>query len=170
MLGGYAAMNVLRGGTAVSDEARRVRKAACELVERGESSQALFGKKAAALSRLARLTQECGDEGWDGAGGNALSAVAIDKTKAFLRALPDSIPLPEFAAEPDGSVSLDWIESRRRLFSLSVGNSDRLAYAWLDGADKGHAVARFDGTTVPSLILEGIKSILNHGHAPLQVA
>lgn len=170
-LGGYAALNAcMRGGSAISTEARAVHKAACELVEHGEASQALFGKKAAAISQLSALADECAEEGWDGAQACAMSSLAVFKATAFVRALPDGIPLPEFAPEPDGSVSLDWIQSRTRLFSLSVGTSDRLAYAWLDGADKGHGVARFDGATIPPRILEGIKAIMNHGHAPLRAA
>jgi hypothetical protein len=77
-----------------------------------------------------------------------------------VRALPDGIPLPEFAPEPDGSISLDWILSRNRLFSVSIGHSSRLAFAWLDGADNGHGVARFDGQNVPPRVLEGIKCII----------
>ena len=67
----------------------------------------------------------------------------------FLRAMPDDLPIPEFAPEPNGSISLDWIASPDRLFSLSIGRNGRLAYAWLDGADKGHGVARFDARNVP---------------------
>ena len=43
----------------------------------------------------------------------------------FIRALLDDLPLPEFAPEPDGSISPDWIQSRNRLFSISVGSTHR---------------------------------------------
>jgi len=46
-----------------------------------------------------------------------------------------------------------------------MGPNDRLAYAWLDGTDKGHAVARFDGERVPDRILEGIKVFLQSANA-----
>ena len=71
--------------------------------------------------------------------------------------------MPELAPEPNGSISLDWMLSRHRIFSLSIANTDRLAYAWMDGTDKGHAVARFDGTKIPTRILEGIQSITDYG-------
>lgn len=87
-----------------------------------------------------------------------------------MRVLPGYVPLPEFAPEPDGSVSLDWTESRHRRFTLSIGGSNRVAYAWLDGADKGHGVVRFDGTSIPPRVLEGIGSIVNHGNTPFRVA
>jgi hypothetical protein len=44
---------------------------------------------------------------------------------------------------------------------VSVGPSGRLAFAWLDGVEKGHGVVRFDGQDVPRRILEGIKAIVN---------
>ena len=66
--------------------------------------------------------------------------------------------MPEFAPEPDGAISLDWIQSRHRLFTLSISASNRLAYAWLDGTDKGHGVARFDGRTIPRRVLTNCDS------------
>ena len=138
-------MNVYaRGGNAISTEARAAQKSAAAVVESAERSQVLFGEKAAAISQLRALANECSEPGWDGEGASALHPIAVLVAESFLRALPDGIPLPEFAPEPDGAVSLDWIESRNRLFSMSVGTSHRLAYAWLDGADTGHGVARLE--------------------------
>src|SRR6266550_5433638 len=97
--------------------------------------------------------------GWDGADAAAIDPLAVLMARRFLRLLPEGVPLPEFAPEPDGSISLDWIRSRNRLFSLSIGRSNRLAYAWLDGADKGHGVVHFDDCNVPELILNHIVAI-----------
>jgi hypothetical protein len=154
-----------RGGNAISSEARAAQKAATAVVESAERSQVLFGEKAAALSQLRALAHECTEEGWDGYEAYALDPTAVLIAEGFVRALPDSVPLPEFAPEPDGSVSLDWIQSKNRLF---VGTNHRLAYAWLDGADKGHAVARFDGETIPPRILQGINAIMNHGNPSIR--
>jgi hypothetical protein len=130
------------------------------IMESIERSQVLFGKKADALSQLAALAAECAESCWDGESAAAIDAVAVLCAERIVRSLPDDIPIPEFAAEPDGSISLDWIASRARLFSLSVSRSNRLAFAWLDGADKGYGVARFDGPCVPQRVLESIKSIV----------
>jgi len=170
-LSGQLALHaVAGGGSGTSPEARAVHRAASEVVKSAERSQALFGEKAAALSQLAALATECAEQGWDGEHATAIDSNAVLMAERFLRALPDGIPMPEFAPEPDGSISLDWIQSRSRLFSLSIGHSNRLAYAWLDGSDKGHGVARFDGQNVPPLTLEGIKSIVRPGHAGLRAA
>ena len=171
MMVGYAALQPFaRGSSAVSSEARAVRKAASEVVDYAERSQSLFGPKAAAIAQLCELADECAEDDWDGEGAVAIAGPALEQTLALIRALPEGISMPEAAPEPDGSISLDWIHSRHRLFSLSIGCADRLAYAWLDGADKGHGVARFDGCNLPKRILEGIQATVNHGNASLWAA
>lgn len=170
-LSGHLALQALAGGgSAISPEARAVHEAATKVVKLTEESLALFGEKATALSQLSALEAECAEQGWDGAGATPMDPIAISLARRFVRALPDGIPLPEFAPEPDGSISVDWIASRTRLFSLSIGHSNRLAYAWLDGADKGHGVAGFDGRNVPPRVLDDIKHIVGHGYAGLRAA
>jgi hypothetical protein len=158
------------GGSAISHEAQAVRRAAIEVVESIERSQALFGRKADALSQLATLATECAAAGWDGESAAAIDPMALLWAERFVRTLPDGMALPEFAPEPDGSISLDWILSRTRLFSLSVGHSGRLAFAWLDGTDTGYGVAGFDGRNVPQRVLEGIKAIMGQAHARVRAA
>jgi len=157
------------GGSAVSPEANAVHKAATRVAESTERSLALFGAKAAALSQLAAMAAECSEPGWDGDTAVPIDPVAVMSAEGFVRALPDDVPLPEFGPEPDGAISLDWIHSRNHLLSLSIGRSSRLAYAWLNGSDKGHGVARFDGQNVPPLILQIIKVVMRSGHAGLRV-
>jgi len=165
-LAGYAALNgYARGGSAISFEAKAAQKEASTLVQSAERSQALFGAKAAVISQLRALANECADGNWDGNGAHPVNPVAVFMAESFVRAIPSTLPLPELAPEPDGSVSLDWIQSRNRLFSLSVGPNNRLAYAWLDGTDKGHGVASFDRERIPQRVLEGINAIVNSQHA-----
>jgi hypothetical protein len=153
-----------RERSAVSPAAQAVRKAASEVVERAERTRT-FGRKADAISQIWALANDCASLDWNGEGALPIAQVAVFEAAAFIRALPDGIPLPEFAPEPDGSISLDWIWSRDRVFSVSVGPSDRMAYAWLDGTERGHAVASFDGERVPDRILEGIKGFMRGAHA-----
>jgi hypothetical protein len=170
-LSGHLALQAIAGGSsAMSSEAHAVNEAATNVVNLAEQSLALFGDKAAALSRLAELVTEVAEPDWDGGSAVAIDPIAAMSAARFVRALPDHLPLPEFAPDPDGSVSLDWIQSRNRLFSLNVGRANRLAYAWLDGSDKGHGVVGFDGRNIPLPVLEGIKDIMGQGHAGLRVA
>jgi len=153
-----------RERSAVSTAAQVVQKAASDEVVRAERTRT-FGGKADAISQIWTLANECATPDWNGEGALPIAQRAVFEATAFIRALPDGIPLPEFAPEPDGSISFDWIRSRSNFFSVSVGASDRLAYAWLDGTDRGHAVARFDGDSVPSRILEGIKALVQGANA-----
>jgi hypothetical protein len=156
-LAGYAALQTYgRSSSAVSSEARAAQEAAAGVVRSAEQSQALFGEKAAALSKLWKIATECNEPDWDGAGAVPVDLGAVGNAGDFVRALPGGIPLPESSPEPDGAVSLDWIVSRNRIFSISVGTGSRLAYAWLDGSDRGHGVAQFDGGKIPARVLEGI--------------
>ena len=160
----------MRGNNAVSSEAKDICNAVSAAIDRAEGSEALFGEKAAAISQLRMLANDCAEAGWDGDNASVIDPIAVRLAESLIRVLPGNIPLPEFAAAPDGSVSLDWIQSKTRLFSLSIGSSNRLAYAWLDGSDRGHAVAGFDGATIPVMILQGIKGIMNHGNNSLRAA
>jgi len=144
---------------AVSDAACEVNRAKSEALDSLEHSQSLFGDKLAAISELWEVAIECGEDGWDGEGACAIEPFAVFMAERFVYALPDDIPMPEPIPEPDGSIGLDWTVSRHQNLSVSFGTNARLAYAWLDGSDRGHAVARFDGETIPRRILDGIKAI-----------
>lgn len=159
-----------RPGSAISPEASDVARAASAIIAASERSEALFGQKATLLSSLMQLADECAESDWDGEGAQAVDPAAVRRASEFIRALPAGVPLPEIAPAPDGSIILDWALSKRRVFSLSVGETDRLAYAWLDGTDKGHGVARFDGVRVPSRVLDGVQAVTGHGNAPLRAA
>ena len=71
-------------------------------------------------SQIMALANECAEAGWDGNEAIPLHWAAARTAEEFIHAMPDDLPLPEFAPEPDGSISLDWVQSRNRLFSLSV--------------------------------------------------
>jgi hypothetical protein len=57
----------------------------------------------------------------------------------------DRAPIIEAVLDIDCDLpsTLDWMPSRNRTFTLSAGKTDCLPYAWLDGTDRGHAVAKF---------------------------
>ena len=144
---------------AVSHEADYIQKFKSSIVCSAEQSIALFGGKEQVMAMICDIEAECRVSDWDGDGALPVSTFSALQAKEFVRNLPEHMPMPEVAPEPDGSLSLDWTTSKSRRFSVSIGNSDRLAYAWTDGSDRGHAVARFDSETIPLRILEGILSI-----------
>jgi hypothetical protein len=171
ILAGYSALYAAaRGNSAVSNEALAIRSSAMAAVQTTERSHALFGEKATAISQIWALADECSERDWNGEDAEPLDRDAASIAADFVRALPDGVRMPEFASEPDGSISLDWIESRHRQFSLSVARTSRLAFAWLDGADKGHGVAAFDRMGIPVRVLQGIQSIVKNADTSLRAA
>ncbi|MBK8305009.1 MAG: hypothetical protein WBC19_01760 [Pyrinomonadaceae bacterium] len=166
---GYGALNAYRTNqSAISTTARSAIIAATEVAKFEESSHALFGAKASALSVIRELADEYGMDDWDGEGALAIEALSLWNTEALVRSFPNDLPLPEFAPEPDGAISLDWIQSRHRMFSLSIGAKNRLAYAWIDGTNRGRGVANFDGSNFPIQILRELSPIINYGNVSLR--
>jgi hypothetical protein len=154
----------------LSPEADDVNKAARVVLDSTESSEALFGDKAEALSDLATLGAEYTQPGWDGGDAAPIDPSALSLAKCFIRAMPYDVPVPEIAPEPDGKISLDWHQSSSRQFSLSIGHGNRLAFAWLDGADRGHAIAQFDCVNIPWLVLDHIRRLVGNAHASFRAA
>ncbi|HXI13803.1 MAG TPA: hypothetical protein VNM92_14340 [Thermoanaerobaculia bacterium] len=169
---GYVmALNLaMRTGSGVSAEAQAVRRSACALVDSLEKSITLFGPKSIVISEIHDLAADCIDPAWDGEEATAIYPIVVERAINFIRALPNDVRLPQVAADPDGALSLDWISSRTRVFSVSVGSTNRLAYAWIDGTDRGHAVARFDGTAIPGLIMDGIRQVEDGGDVAFRTA
>jgi len=157
-------------GSAVSPEATHVFKTASDVAASTESSVSLFGAKQTFISQLRALAYECSADGWDGDDALGLHPSALRQTEAFIRALPNDMPLPEVAADPDGSVSLDWIRSKHRMFSMSIGASNRFAYAWLNGASRGHAVFSFDGQSISQVLRASIMEVMSDGVTSFRAA
>lgn len=157
-------------GSSCSEEARALREAFVSAISSTGRSQWWFGPKSAAIARLDDLARECGSGEPDEDGAGTVSPESVRLAERVVRALPDGTPMPEFAAEPDGSVSLDWIASRTRMFSISVGTGDRLPYAWLDGSDHGHGVAAFTGEILPPRLIDGIAAIMRNGRSSVRAA
>lgn len=154
--------------SALSDEAGQVRECAEYMIGRVESSAALFGGRMATIAALHDLTKSHAETGWDGGSASPVSLAAISLAVDFVRSMPDDYEMPQVGVEPDGAVSLDWLPSRHRMLSISfTGNSDRLAYAWLDGTDRGSAVARFDRQSVPLRLLHAINAATNKADSAL---
>lgn len=102
---------------------------------------------------------EASTEGWDGYGASAVLPGSIYYTRQFLRLLPLTIPLPSFAVDPDGEISIEWDHGRRRIFSVSIGRDGTLNYAGLIGHRSFHGEEPL-AWGIPKRILDGIKSVV----------
>ena len=140
-----------------SPEAAEMRQAFQLSRSRAEDSRALFGVKADAIDRLWGLYNECTAAGWDGYDAQPMSIAAARNAVDLIRALPDSTSMPELTAENDGAISLDWSSGRSRFLSISTNGTERLSFAWLDGARSGSGVELFLDGLWPSRLLNEIK-------------
>jgi hypothetical protein len=159
-----------RTGSSLSREAAVVREHALTIVASTERSIALFGEKSKVIEKIHEVAAECADEGWDGDDGVPVSPTVVERAVSFIRAIPAGVALPDVGPEPDGSIGFDWILGRAHVFSVSIGTTNRLAFAWIDGTDRGHGVARFDGDAVPPRVLAGIREITDERATALRFA
>jgi hypothetical protein len=112
-------------------------------------------------SILSELLESHGKIGWDGVKAPALSKATIVNVRAFILTLPPWVPDPEFAVDPDdGAVSIEWYGGHARNFSVSVGQTNRLACAGIDGTDSWHGVVDFKAVKTPDFVLQSIQRIL----------
>ena len=156
--------------TAYSRLARDMDARVALMLLAGENSELLAGNLAGAMDEIMNIAENCGTNNWDGYDAMPVSNAAINNTIAFVQALLEVLPMPEFSAEPDGSICLDWAVDRYAVFSISIGHNNRISYAWINGTDKGHGVARFDGSTIPVMIKSGVMSIMENAHNGIKVA
>lgn len=157
---GLAACNVVAlPSSGVSDEAFAIANTFESFAKHFESSEALFGVKAQLLHDLYEVTNEAVEDDWDGDGAKAVGASTIAHAEAFIKALPDGLSLPELSVEPDGEIAFDWMPIKTRTLSISINESNRLSYAWIDGTDRGHGAAKFSMNVIPSRLVSEIDQI-----------
>ena len=150
---------LLRGNSGVSEESRALEKAATQLVSKSREAVSLNTAKNALVSRLWAMVEECSEADGNGYEAAPLSLAAVGQALEFIGAWPLENDLPDCAPEPDGSVNLEWIYTKHRRATVSLDGSARLAFAWLDGANKGRGVAAFQDGKVPHGIVESVRSI-----------
>ena len=159
---------VARNGNAFSPEGLELSSRAHGLLSAYEDSHALFGPQASLRARLGEIVCECGEADWDGYGAEPISGIAAALADEFLRSLPSGFPLPDLCAEPDGSLGMEWASGKHKRAALSFGASNRLAFAWVNGSDRGHAAVSFNGGSLPSLIESRINEMFENDDAAIR--
>ncbi|MCH7229059.1 hypothetical protein [Haloferula sp. A504] len=162
VLGGAGCLRETQArSSGVSDQAGFVAETARSLVARNDLTASIIGNRAEVMSELYELAGEHAQPGWDGAEAPAVSEAVLERAAELIAALPSSVPNPELAVDPDdAAIALEWSNGPHRVFSVSVGESQRMACAGIDGTDVWHNVSRFDGATVPPFVLHGIQKVL----------
>ncbi len=83
----------------------------------------------------------------------------VRRAVAFALSLPRSLPTPEVSADPDGEVSFDWLGASGTMFSVSVNERGRLAFAGrFSEKSKLHGTEEFVDACPPEL-LRGIEKV-----------
>ena len=98
-----------------------------EVADFEDRSFALFGAKSHAISQIWQLVAECSGQNWDNEGAAPIDQLAATFAEDFIRAMPQNLPLPEFAPESDGSISLDWIQTRNSIVFAKRRNEPPVA-------------------------------------------
>lgn len=149
-----------RSNSALSIEGRELHERVTEVWGAFDKSISLRGPHGELFSELDSLVAEHSTPGWDGDSAPPVSFATLQNAKDFIGALSHSTAKPELAVEPDdAAISFEWHVGYRKVVSVSVGESDRLAVAGLDGVDHWHAVLKFDGANLPPLVAESIQRI-----------
>ena len=139
---GPSLINLFRS-TGVSEEATILQR------QVGDAVTHLFDNESigARLREGNRLLQEVADEhnqpNWDGYDALAVSEYSLVKAQYLLQTLPADIPLPDVEVDPDGEVSFDWYDDADGVFSVSIGDTGRLAFAGMFRQSKVHGVEYF---------------------------
>jgi len=118
-----------------------------------------FGEHLAkVLEVLLKEREEHSIDNWDGYGAKAINIDSYHYALDFALSLPSSIPVPEIYVNPDGYVTYEWYEGKRRVFSVIVGNRNELAYAGLYGASKTYGV-EYMYEEIPENIIRNINGL-----------
>lgn len=149
-----------RGSHAMSPEGQFARSQVTLVLDRLDEPYSLQVPHADLLAELEELVLEHSLPGWDGNEAPPVAYATHEYARQFIRALPSDVPPPELAVDPDdASVSFEWSGGYRKVFSVSVGETGRLAFSGLRGTDRWHGALAFKDQ-VPALVLDSIRQIL----------
>jgi hypothetical protein len=109
------------------------------------------------VDELRKLEEECSKPNWDGYNAYPVDKESMRYAVRFIVSLPEDAPLPEASVEPEGTVSLDWSDSRDSVLSVSVMRTGTLIYArrWVDDVVRGSVILK-PGEGIPETLLSEI--------------
>ena len=69
---------------------------------------------------LRQTIEECRKPDWDGYDAEPVIECVIESAEKFLNSLPDDIPEPDFGADPDGDITLEWTNTKLESVGISI--------------------------------------------------
>ena len=122
------------------------------------NSISLSATRQSSLDELYETVEACCSADWDGYGAAPVAFETYRNAEQFVHALPNGMPQPQVSIDPDGEISFEWYAAPNRVFSVSVGPDNELAYAGLFGASRTYGTEVFFDE-VPEVILQNIKRL-----------
>jgi hypothetical protein len=141
----------------VSDSAQKVKDATGEIRESLASTYTM-GKVLKTLDELAEVGRKHSMDGWGGDGTKAVNQTSYSNAVKFALALPSNLMTPEIYVDPDGIITFEWYEDKRRVYSVSIGNQGELSYAGLFGLNRTCGTEYLTGN-VPELVINNVKRV-----------
>lgn len=138
----------------VSDEAIDLRRVSREIWDE-DHSIALGDRYRTLRSELVSACQEASARDWDGYSSMPVLPGAYERALAFVESLPSSVGPPEVSVHPDGEIAFEWQLGRDRVLTVTVGSTNLLRYALLDGVNTQYGREAFV-RGLPSAILASL--------------
>lgn len=149
-----------RRNPSVSEEGQFVYDQVAEFREYASQPVSMDRVRHAALRELGEILAEHEEGFAEGEEWPVVEDATLDNVRAFLAALPEDVPDPDFTVEPDdGAVSLEWTGGYRRVASVSIGAGLRIAFASLQGTDVSNGAYRIEEGDIPTAVLSAIREV-----------
>lgn len=113
---------------------------------------------------LAAAYAEGSVNNWDGYGAKAVGVDVYVSSKAFLDALPHSLPDPEISPDADGEIMFTWRHDPRHILTITIDATGRLSFAALSGVESIYGTKYFVGA-IPQSILDQLAELFPSRHS-----
>ena len=147
-----------RPDSAYGDEAKSLRRMFDQVTYELDATET-FGQP---LRALDSAFADASTDDWDGQGATAADFETYRVARAFLRALPVTVPSPSISIDPDGEASFTWAQRRDMMFSVSVGRDGTLSFAGLYGSKSNYGTEFFI-EEIPKAIRDNLARLFPQG-------
>lgn len=96
---------------------------------------------------------------WDGYNAQPISQEAYFEASKLLRILPNSFPMPDILAEPEGGIGLEWYKDKGFSFLVSINGKNIITYVGRFGKNNHFYGTESYKDSVPEIILNGLKRL-----------
>ncbi len=117
-----------------------------------------FGIEGLLREEFSNVWEECRVADWDGYDALPVTRDTLRNAYTFLESLPLGFRRPSIGAEPDGQMTIEWHQSRRRTLSVSISPDGELHYAALLGVGRTCGTEPFFGE-IPKNILDLVRKV-----------